>query len=412
MKEKLTKYNIQTKLLFVIIILYLFTVPFGIVFKSFEDSREFLKPPLINLSFLTSLILLLSILSLKRIQFKVIDSLLLVLFIYISLVTLLFTNNLSNSLYSIILFLSNILLVISIENIKIKRSTVHSFFYILAIGSLISSLATIVDGIGIFNIPYFNEKSSFLNEYDVYAITGPFLRRTSMGAFYIIILITNLLSFFYYKKIIYGLSLFFSLIAIILTFNRSAPLALVIIFLIFIFKRYHINLFNIFKIIILTTVMSTLIMIFIPNKQNKVVKTKLLTTLFIENKTNAQREADNLRLEVFHQIITKDITNNPLGYGFHDFYFDKMNKNVNVHSNLNLLLYATGIFGVFWIMFFLYYLYKTSKKIVSKEGIIIKYSLFGWLLYSLVHTTISTFLAWLFLGLILNKEISNVSKSE
>lgn len=407
--KELRRYNnVFQHITILLIVLYAFTISFGIVFR-----REGAIHPYIDLTFLTYVIMIFSVFSAfssKYFNSNCIISLLIVFSFYLLINTIIFSNDLSKNIVVWFSFISSILLSFFISNINFKKSFLHLIFYTLSLGALISSLLTLIDSFNILNIPYFNESSFRLTGFDVRGGSGPFVSRTTMGAFYSIVMPISLFSFLYFKKPLYLISTGVSFLAMISTFNRGAPFALLIVYLIFAIRKRVFNLKIVVTMLFAVLFVGFVIYNSFSQEQRDAFRFLLLSSINIEEKSETLAESDGVRNYVLKQIVTKEIVENPFGQGFNDFYLDGRLEPISVHSNLNYILYSSGVFGIIWLIFFLIQVYKVSLKIKSEEHIIIKYSLFSWVLYSLTHMVLSTFLAWLLLGLLINKSTLSSSK--
>ena len=404
--KEIKKYkSLLMKLTVLLIILYAFTISFGTVFKPEGDMTP---KPLINLSLLTYVITVFCFFSAKSTKYlkaNPIINYLFVLAIYLLINTLLFSVDFLNNFSKWISFLANVLLVYFISNIKFKASFLHLLFYTLSIGGLIASILTLIDYFNIIDIPYFNEKSIGIIGFEARGGSGSFLSRTTLGAFYSIIMPISLFSFIYLKRPIYLISFIACFIAMLSTFNRGAPFSVIIVAIIFLIRKHRVNLKTVFIIFLISTIVIIVLRNIFSEEQHDAIKYLVLTTLNVEEKHGRLAESDNFRFEALHQIVTDEMKKNPFGQGFNDFYIKGKYEPISVHSNFNYIIYAAGLFGFIWSIFFLRRLYLYSHMIQIKEFDIIKYSLFSWTLYSLTHMVLYTFLAWLLLGLLLNRHI-------
>lgn len=406
--KEIKKYNsFVLKLLVLLLVLYAFTVSFGTVFK---PEGEISPQPMVNLSFLTYVIWLLVFiagLQSNHLKSNSVINYLLLLSLYLFFNTLFFADDIFANLVTWVGFLANILLVYFVSNIKLKKSFLLLLFYALSWGILISSTITLMDQFNIINVPFFNETSSRVTgtESELRGFSGPFQSRTTMGAFYSISLVISLLSFLYYKRLFFLVAFIIAFLAMILSFNRGAPFALIIVALLYFIRKYKINFKKITYAIIIGVVFIFVIFNTLSDEQRDSMKYLVLSSLNIIEKHDRLADSDNVRTDALKQILTVEIVKNPLGQGFNDFYLQGSLEPISVHSNINYIFYIAGIFGVFWLFFFLRRLYITTHAIRDNELDIIKYSLFSWALYSLTHMVINTFLAWLLLGLLLNRHL-------
>lgn len=406
--REIKKYNsLVLRLLVLLVTLYAFTIPFGTVFK---PEGEMSPQPLINLAFLTYAILLLGLIAVlltNNIKSNSIINCLFLLTLYLFFNTLLFSENILDNLGKWISFFANVLLVYFISNIKFKKTFLRTFFFILSLGALIASTITLIDQFNIINVPYFNESTIGVIGFNVRGVSGSFQSRTTMGAFYSIVMPIALFSFLTYKRPFYLIAFATAFIAMVSTFNRGAPFALIIVAVIFYIRKYNRNI----KIILFSLVIGVVLAFVLFNTfsydQRNVIKYLVLTSLNVIEKEDKLADSDNFRIDALQQIITEEIKKNPFGHGFNNFYLKGNSEPISVHSNLNYIIYIAGIFGFLWLIFFVRKLYIVTHTISDKDLNIIKYSLFSWVLYSLTHMVINTFLAWLLLGLLFNKYINS-----
>lgn len=403
-KENRKYKNIFIRLSVFLIALYAFTISFGTVFRIESD----LSPkPWINLSYLTYAIWLFCFLSAivsNRLKSNTVINYLLCLVLFLFGNTLLFSDDLLKNLITLTTLFANILLVYFVANIKFQRSFLYLLFNIITLGALLSSSLTLVDKF-IIDIPYFNEMTFRLTGFESRGVSGPFQSRTTMGAFYSISMSISLISFFVLKRPLYLISFIVSFLAMISTFNRGAPFAIVVMAIIFLIRKSKLNVKTLLKTLLVVLILAMVLYNIFPEEQRNALKYLVLSSLNIIEKEEQLSDSDNVRTYALKQIITEEIFENPFGQGFNDFYLNGTLEPISVHSNINYIFYIAGVFGIFWLSFFLIKLYKSSQQAHNIEQVIIKYSLFTWALYSMTHMTINTFLAWLLLGLMLNRFI-------
>lgn len=409
--KKIKNNSILIQLIVFLIVLYCFTISFGTVFRTEGDMT--LKP-IINLNFLPYAIMvfsLLCVLFVGKLQTHRIVLLLFSLTLYLLINSFLFSDDIIKNLNRWVSFLGNVLLVYLISNLKFKTSFLNVLFVTLSIGGFIASLFTLVDYFNVINIPYFNEFSIGVIGFEARGGSGPFISRTSMGAFYSIVMPVTLLSFISFKRPFFLISFIMSFTAMISTFNRGAPIALIIVALTYLIRKRLLNFKLLLSALVFIIIFVTILFLTFSDEQQEAIRYLALSTLNITDKEEVLVESDNFRTDALKQIFT-EIIDNPFGYGFNDFYLKGSQESISVHSNFNFLIYSTGLFGFIWLLFFFRRLYKFTRMISIKELVIIKYSLFSWALYSSTHMVISTFLAWLFLGFLLNRYLnSNINST-
>ncbi len=389
-------------LLKLLILLYTFTISFGIVFRIEGDSS---LQPLFNLTYLTYFIGFFSLLSAigsKKIKSDPVINTLFFLTFYLFVNTLLFSNDLLGNMTKLVSFFGNIILVLLISNIRINDTFLIKIFKAISIGAFISSSLTLFDQF-FYDIPYFNEMTFRLVGFESRGFSGPFQSRTTMGAFYSIVMPISILSFLQYRRPIFLVSFVLSFIAMMSTFNRGAPFAVIIITIIFVIRKYRINIKTILTAFFISIFMLFVVYNIFSTEQKRAIEFLVLSTLNIVEKSDNLSDSDNVRTDALKQIFTEELVKNPFGHGFNDFYLKGYFEPISVHSNLNYIFYIAGYFGAIWLVIFLIKLYKFTDKIDDENLAIVKYSLFSWTLYSLTHMVLSTFLAWLLLGILLNR---------
>ena len=115
-------------LLKLLILLYTFTISFGIVFRIEGDSS---LQPLFNLTYLTYFIGFFSLLSAigsKKIKSDPVINTLFFLTFYLFVNTLLFSNDLLGNMTKLVSFFGNIILVLLISNIRINDTFLIKIF--------------------------------------------------------------------------------------------------------------------------------------------------------------------------------------------------------------------------------------------------------------------------------------------
>jgi hypothetical protein len=123
-------------------------------------------------------------------------------------------------------------------------------------------------------------------------------------------------------------------------------------------------------------------------------------------------QADYSRVYFFLTVM-ESLLSNPIGNGFSKIYSDAYGVS-SPHNIITYLIWAAGVMAFVWLPVFIYQIRKhfrlgllrvgTNK--ANETGIILasafQVGLLSWALNNMAHNSLSTGLAWMFLGLILN----------
>lgn len=326
---------------------------------------------------------------------------------------------------TLILYLGSAIVSFEILNIETKISKVFLFF---CIGGFISSLATLIDFFGIIHIPGVNEIKSGTNTEigSILQASGPFARRSSMAIYFTMIITIGFLYSILMKNInkiirlIFFLSSVVCLITLLLTHNRSGILSsfLIVSVLLFIISGSFLKKVKFISYVILG--LSTLFLFivnFLPDIW--IAYQALLRIGDVSSTDTSLEDSDALRFELFKHSLSS-LLNNPFGngYGLISDLKDFDNGLIDPHNIITQIIWGAGIVGIIWIIYYAiefisFSIPLFSKRILQNNPSKIVYVIFGALasffIIGMMHTVISTGIAWIFFGSYLHIAKNNKS---
>lgn len=401
----------KDKIIFFLVSCYFFITPFGNVFR-FSLQENSLSVGTI----IVFLVVLLTFLKTMPMFFKKKIWFILFLLLFWLLFSSLYADDKTAYIMLFQLFIY-VLFAMGLATINFTTDRLNRFFLVTISALLISSILTIVDFWGIMNIPYFNDFSyggKILGGAKVMGASGPFGSRTGMASYYAILLILIVVYGFTvrnkYIQIFSLITVIIGIIALMISFNRAAPFAIIIATLIFIVQG--INTVKSKAKVVLCLIFFAFFSIVVIQKyfprQTKAISYKMQLTIGIgeysENDLESQRESDALRGYLLKTALKK-VFENPIGHGLTRIPINNGEFMRNPHGNITQIIWGTGFFGIFWIIIlgvqclklftikldYPFYIYHES----------IKYGLLGWGLVSMTHTNWATGIAWALIGIMI-----------
>jgi hypothetical protein len=311
-----------------------------------------------------------------------------------------------------------VLFAAGLSTIRFTLKNLNVLFGVIIFSLLISSTITSLDFAGIINAPYFNDFTEGVRTADninIVGASGPFLGRNYMCAYFGPLLpAIAIFGFLARQKSIQipAFAAFVSgLTALLISFNRAAPLAFclsILLFCVSLANPLRIKA-RIFGGSLLGICASLLIIYLCFPDQMTAIKYKVNLTLGVgnyrEEHFGKQRKADLRRIEIAKET-TKDIATHPFGHGLTSIETTVSEQKIGAHNNITQIIWATGFFGILWIPFFVLCLIQTFRKANLShhspyKGI--KYGLFAWFLISLVHVNWATGIMWALLGIFVSQ---------
>lgn len=319
-----------------------------------------------------------------------------------------------NAFYSPIVYILYALMAASVMKVFAVDDSLPKFWAVLAFGVGASSLFTIIDYIGIYNFPFVNEIviDTDLGVKGVTQASGFFPRRSAMaavfslsiGGFFLLALLLSKI----YLRFYYFLAGTLGSICLMLTHNRSGILGITILLLLYLVFSKRYNLSKKIGVLILSTV-GVVSIVFVMVKyfpsHLDVYVDKL--AYFFDESTEV-RETDYGRILIL-QTALNSLAENPLGNGFTKIPIKGIGL-MNPHNIITSIVWAAGVLGILWLIYYAYFMYKDVSKTLMisrlhKKSPYIDAILVGlgaWLLGNMVHNSLSTGLAWVFLGILLS----------
>lgn len=305
-----------------------------------------------------------------------------------------------------------------LSTIKFTSKNLNILFLVIIITLLVSTMLTSLDLAGVIDVPYFNDFSEGVRTTDnvrIAGASGPFMGRTHMcmylGPLLPVVVIFGLLSRQKAIQLLGFVTFVSSMLALLISFNRAAPLAAVISILMFcVISRNSLkNKSMVLGGFLLGILISLIIIyIFFP-AQMTAIKYKVNLTLgigkYTETHFEKQRNADINRIVIAKETF-KTITSHPFGYGLTNIEASSNGKKFGIHTIFIQIIWATGFFGFLWIPFFVACLVYTFRKAHLSNMLhceSIKYGLWAWFLISLVHVNWATGMVWALFGVLISQ---------
>jgi hypothetical protein len=416
----LGKLNTDIYLVFPLICLYSFVVHFGTLFK-FSDNES---SPGLSTVVLILIIVICIFKSIKTLFNNKIYLLILLFLTWILFASVFYSNDIQKSTKSLIIISGYFSLALSVTSIVQNNIfLVKKLWLTVTISLLISSFVSILDFVGLVNIPFCNEISlvSDIGNSEIYQASGFFSRRSAMAALYSLSITGSLIFSICEKKILkkifYLLASLSGICCLILTHNRSGILSIFISFFLFTFFDKKNGFAE--KIVMYLSIISICVIFFILLKfyfydHLNVILVKMHLGSFLEDHAasygkNEFEKTDYGRFEIFFYAIN-NLQFNPIGNGFSPMPIPKLHV-ANPHNIYIGLIWAGGIMGLLYFPIFLLYFMSCVIKFKKNLGFNYEYdtiyyaslfSLFSWFLNNMTHYNLNTGLAWIFFGIVIS----------
>lgn len=314
---------------------------------------------------------------------------------------------------------------VAVFRMSLTETRIKVLFYGLGASILFASALTVIDFLNIYNFPYVNENdvTTKIGGERIEQAGGFFQRRSSMAAYYSIIIPALLYYAFKIKNIkektfmlVAGVV---SYIALFLTHNRSGVLGIVISLLAYMLIDRSLRLHR--KLTVLISMMAVFVLfifvvyLYLPT-HFEVYVMKLASYLPGVGEEGAATEeryiqSDYSRIYFFESVM-ESLIDNPIGNGFSKIYTEQYGVG-SPHNIITLIIWAAGIVAFVWIPVFALQVKKHFglKQLVDQGKIThplvipltaLQVGILSWLLNNMAHNSLATGLAWMYLGLILN----------
>lgn len=412
LKDVLSNVRIsKDKILFCLVSCYFFITPFGNVFRfGSQEGSLGIGTIIIFLVVLLTFLKSLPMFFVKKIWFT-----LFLLLFWLSFSSL--CGDVKSAYIGLLQLFIYVLFAMGMTTIKFTSSRLNRLFLLSISALLISSALTIIDFLGMVNIPFFNEftKGVAIEEgFKIVGASGPFPRRSAMASYYglllPLIMVYGFLERKRYKQIFSFITFIIGIIALGITFNRAAPFAVILVasfFFIYGAGTTKLRLKIVFGVIFVSIFSFVATQNFFPN-QMKAIKYKIQLTLgvgnYLESHLVKQQMSDMKRIYLAKETLKK-VSENPIGYGLTNIPINDQEIPVNAHNNMTQIIWGAGIFGFFWVILFGVQCFKIFRTKLEKPYYIyyesIKYGLLGWLLISMTHTNWATGIAWALFGVMI-----------
>lgn len=277
-----------------------------------------------------------------------------------------------------------------------------NLIFFTALGTSLMLVLSLVDYLGIYNIPLINERSISINIEELNTkfktLCGPFRSRSELSAFLCVILPPCIASLFLpktnlIKRLCILVAVFLIVTAVIVSASRGMYLAVILSFGYIILNAirvgYTSKLFYILPIIILG-----IISILIKSPDYLLMLISRFGDLNITD--IAHSESDMIRIYAFQDTF-KDVTLRPWGIGFTGF--EKFGRLWDVHSIFTEFFRAAGFIGVAIILNFIIKVQKFNKMHKKNPFRFMFLSAFiGFLVYNIGHSYWQVTILWIFMG--------------
>jgi hypothetical protein len=395
---------------FPLVCVYVVLVHFGSLFRfSVEENAR---------GFSTFIVLALIALGIGRIARafateKLIFWTLAALVIYVATISALAPNPLA-ALYAPLELTGYVLLAAVISRTRWRRSQISTLWILMAGGLLVSSALTIIDYVGIIDVPYNNEAttSTAAAGLEVWQASGFFPRRSVMAAVFGLSVTGSLvlaLAHESFRARLYFLAVASSgLLCLFLTHNRSGVFGAIFVIAIYTLLSPRFKGSRRINFLLGASVAGGLLLVvvilFFP--EHLAVYVAKLGFIGLADETWS---SDGFRVDLFVAAI-RSIAETPLGNGFTKIPLSP-GLAMSPHNVVTAIIWATGIFSFIWLPVFAAAVYlslsgrlgnRTDRAPLRVESDALTFALFAWLLNGMVHNIIFTGLAWIVFGLMLS----------
>jgi len=346
------------------------------------------------------------------------------LFTFIALVMSLLSaqfhpGDISRATQGSFILLTYLLVAVATSAVNFSVTELRTIFIFLAIGLGLAGILTVIDYIGIANIPGANESNiaTEIGRDRIEQAGGFFSRRSALAAFTALAAPMIFILSVYEKKgtislllVLCGLS---GMLALFLSHNRSGIFAVIICMLLFLAFTRRFNISNKIKLSIIIFLISlvALIALYTYFPDHISVYTSKLSRI-MPNTSKQISESDYSRVYFFIEAL-KSILDSPIGHGFAPMYTPKYHF-LSPHNAFSYLIWAIGIFAFIIFPFVIIKIRHSLNQgmrnaIYSPYAEAIKYGLLAWLLNNMAHSSIGMGLFWIYLGIAIG--ISNTAKT-
>jgi len=405
----------KDKIAFAFLCMYAFVVPLGTVFR-FGTEEGSLGISTILILFLVIAYILKTTQSFFK---KKVFFVLLLLVLWFSFSTLFTPEGIISGYKRLIGLVIYILLAITITQIDLSAKRLKIFFVWLTVGMLLSSGLTLIDFIGIVDIPLANELhiSTHISGGNVIQASGFFSRRSAMAAYFALVvpalipLFTSLRNTI--LKIIIQITYFGSLLVLFLTHNLGGIIAILISYGLYLLWGDRINFIKRMKKIVVVGLVfisfGCLVINYFPDAIEVYLIRLSIPSAIKDVSTEQfarQMESDYMRLYFLSQAL-EHLAKNPIGNGYTQIWTEKYGL-TDPHNIITQFLWGAGIFSFVWLGLFGYLMIKLFVLKISPHNDLfayfdaLRYGLLSWFITGMAHTIICTGLAWIFFGMMLN----------
>jgi hypothetical protein len=307
-----------------------------------------------------------------------------------------------------------VLLAAAISRTRWHRSQISTLWILMAGGLLVSSSLTIVDYVGMIDVPYNNDATTSTTAagLEVWQASGFFPRRSGMAAFFGLSITGSLVLALAHKS--FGARLYFlaaassGLLCLFLTHNRSGVFAAIFVIAIYMLLSPRFKGIRRINILLGASVAGGLLLalVILLFPEHLAVYVAKLGFIGLADETWS---SDKYRVDLFVAAI-RSITENPLGNGFTKIPLS-YGLTMNPHNVVTAIIWATGIFSVIWLPLFAAAVYlslsgllenRSDRAPLRVESDALTFALFAWLVGGMTHNILFTGLAWIVFGLMLS----------
>lgn len=300
--------------------------------------------------------------------------------------------------------------------------TLPVLWIVVAFGVGLSGSISIIDYIGFYNFPYVNDvviETDFDHE-RVTQASGFFPTRSAMAAIFSLsiggLFVLALMSKGILLRTYFLLAGVSGFVCLMLTHNRSGILGVLIAVTFYLFFSRRMSLVRRVKVLtlaVMATVAFSFFMIeYFPSHVN-VYYEKLIYMFDDSAKVD---ESDYGRLLIFKSVIAS-LLENPLGNGFTNIPVEGIGL-INPHNVITSIIWSAGVVGILWLIVYGFVIYRLIKKVIVVSNAnanrnyidITILGLGAWMLGNMAHNSLSTGLAWIFLGVLISVSISGKNK--
>lgn len=307
-----------------------------------------------------------------------------------------------------------LLMACTVAGMGMDGPWLRRFWMVMFLALGVSGGLTIIDYLGIVDIPFNNERGlvTAVGAQEVEQAAGFFPRRSAMAAVFSISITAAFVMVLVEEHTIRRLFIAgagaVGLVCLLLTHNRSGVLSTAIVLALFVAISGRFRLAKRFRIALVAAALGALILVvmYLYFPQHLAVYAEKLAYLNPFSEAEV-KETDYGRILILKTALGS-LLDNPLGNGFSRIDVPGLGP-INPHNIVTAIIWATGILSLVWVPVTGSFLWSHVRRAIGRrvgrmqpiyvDAVVV--AIGAWLLNNMTHYSLSTGLAWLLLGMLL-----------